>query len=100
MTLKNLNESAYMYNDEDSHLNPDGSKKPWKHKRSEEDVDKLFEIDKLEKKLTKLEKQLKSLKIKINRTKNESQKYVLVNDRQNPLIAKIQNLKKEIAQLK
>jgi len=95
MTLKEFNYNGF---GDDDHLNPDGSKKKWPHKRKEAPIQSP-KLIKAEKDLTNLERQLKSLKIKISRTKNEEQKYVLVNDRQNPLIAKIQNLKKEIKTL-
>jgi len=94
MTLKEFNYNGF---EEDDHLNPDGTRKPWPHKRkvdpNEEKRNKLIsEIKKLETQLTRLNK-------KIANTKNQKQKFALTNDRRIPLIAKIQNLKSELKKL-
>ena len=84
MTLKQLNEFEYNGFGGDDHLNPDGSKKPWKHERAE-DPEPNEDLIKTEKELDKKQKQLKALNIKISRTKSETQKYSMTMDRKDPL---------------
>ncbi len=102
MTLKQLNEFNYNgFGDdeyEDSHY-PNGKKKPTKNKGAEAPTPNP-KLIKLEKELSKKQNQLKAVNLKISKSKDESQKYAITNDRKNPLVASIQNLQKEIKGLK
>lgn len=110
MTLKQLNEFNYNgFGDDEFEKSHDehGKKKPLKGSKKNSQKS-LFDLDtpsnskkvELEKELVKKQNELSALRIKVSRSKNDTQKYTLTNDRITPLIARIQNLQQEIKDLK
>ena len=101
MRLSQLNEFGYNGFGGDDHLNPDGSKKPWKHKRAElsdEEIDREASISELEKELKKADSKLKAAKSKANKSK-EPQKSAIIHTTIFPLQATVKRIREQIKEL-
>jgi len=92
MKLKEFNYNGFSDdNFIDSH-NPDGSKKPWPHKRKEEDP----KTKEFENELKDKEGKLKALEIKISKTKNIKQK-MAIQDKAHRLRLELKTIREKLS---